>query len=63
VAQLNWTIFHSQFDRIFIDAIILGEAAVIAAIIGVEYTLVNLVRFIKKCYKAELEMPIALKDM
>jgi len=33
--KVNWTIFHSEFDRIFNDIIILGEAAVIALIIAV----------------------------
>jgi hypothetical protein len=47
--SLNFTIFGSSLDRIFNDAMILGEGAVILVIIIIDFTLINFFSGLADC--------------
>ena len=54
LVRFSWTIFHSSFDRIFNDIIILGEVAFIILVIVLDFTIVNLFGSLAECCKDEL---------
>lgn len=54
LVRFSWTIFHSGFDRVFNDIIILGQAAFIVLYIVLDFTIINLFGSLAECCKDEL---------
>lgn len=59
IFSINMTVFGSSLDRIFQDAVILGEGAVILLAIIIDFTIINFFSGLTDCCcKDELEVPV-----
>jgi hypothetical protein len=58
LVTLNLSIFKSDLDRIFGDALILGQGVLVCALIVLDYTLVSFVGWLQGCCKDEMEVPV-----
>ena len=50
-------VFNSEIDRIFVDGLILMEAALVVAVMVLNYTIINFLGWVCECCKDELEVP------
>jgi hypothetical protein len=51
--NISFTIFSSEFDRIFDDILMLAEPVLVAALIILDYTIINFFSGLANCCKDE----------